>query len=264
MPYSPSRWTAGQDALAVEEDGLHHSTVAQAGRPGAGAEQAHHLAAALAGAVDEGIDALLREELSQGDASDLRRAHDGHHGDVGVAAQNVALDVLHRGPELPSDESAISGAVQHAALAHQAITGEAGGLLGDLAHGIHGIGENDDVSVGRDRERLLGDAGHDAGVGVHQVLAAHARLAGYAGRNDDDVRTGRVVPVVGAADPDIGADDGPGVRQVQGLALRETLDDIDEYDVADALLLEDLGHSAAGGARPDDGHLLAHVAPPTR
>src|SRR4030042_98407 len=122
------------------------------------------------------------------------------------------------GPQLPGDEGTEAGGPQTASLAHQADAREAGVLSGDLAHGVHGVGEDDDVGFRRNLERLLGHAGDDAGVRVHQVLAAHARLAGHAGGDDDDVGAGGALPVGGAADADIGADDGAGGGQVQGLA----------------------------------------------
>ena len=72
---------------------------------------------------------------------------------------------------------------------------------------------------------------HDLVVGVQQIVAAHAGFAGDAGGDDDDVGVGRVLIVVGASDVGVALFDGHGFEQVEALALRHTLDDVDEDDV---------------------------------
>ena len=70
----------------------------------------------------------------------------------------------------------------------------------DVAHRVERVGDDDEDGVGRDgRGADRDDAAHDAGVLGQQVVAAHARLAGQAGGDDDDVRAGRVGVVVRAA-----------------------------------------------------------------
>jgi hypothetical protein len=72
---------------------------------------------------------------------------------------------------------------------------------------------------------------HDFEVGVEQVIAAHAGLAGNARGDDDDVgvRCGGVV--VRANDVDVPFFDGHGFEQVEGFALGYAFNDIDEYDI---------------------------------
>ena len=98
---------------------------------------------------------------------------------------------------------------------------------------------------------------HDAGVLGQQVVAAHPRLAGEAGGHDDDVRAGGVGVVVRAGDPRIVADDRRGLGEVEALALRQPLDDVDEDDVGQAGLGDALGGRGADVAGADDGDLVA-------
>jgi hypothetical protein len=73
---------------------------------------------------------------------------------------------------------------------------------------------------------------HDAGVRVEQVLAAHARLARDAGRDDHDVRAGRVVVAVRAAHAGVPALDRRRLPLVEALALRHAFHDVDHDDFA--------------------------------
>ena len=97
----------------------------------------------------------------------------------------------------------------------------------------------------------------DAGVLGQQVVAAHPRLAGEAGGHDDDVRARRVGVVVRADDPGVVADDRRGLGEVEALALRQALDDVDEHDVGQAGLGDALGGRGADVAGADDGDLVA-------
>ena len=104
---------------------------------------------------------------------------------------------------------------------------------------------------------LLDDGPHDPGVLGEQVVAAHARLAGEAGGDDDDVGAGGVRVVVRAGDAGVVPDDGRGLGKVEALALRQPLDDVDEDDVGDARLRDALGGRRADVAGADDGDLVA-------
>ena len=55
------------------------------------------------------------------------------------------------------------------------------------------------IASGECATACLTTRAHDARVLGHQVVAAHARLPGEAGGDDDDVGAGRVGVVVGAA-----------------------------------------------------------------
>jgi len=94
--------------------------------------------------------------------------------------------------------------LQHAPLADEAVAGQGRGLPRYHTHGVHGVGELHDDGVGRLLESVLGYALDDAGVGVDEVLPAHARLAGHARGDDHDIGAGGVLPVVGADDAGVG------------------------------------------------------------
>ena len=90
---------------------------------------------------------------------------------------------------------------------------------------------------------------------VHEVVAAHARRARLAGGDDDHVGAGRLVVAVRADDARLEAEHGAHLVDVERLALREVLDDVDEDDlgVVAAGQLERAGRAHVAGA--DDGHL---------
>ena len=113
------------------------------------------------------------------------------------------------------------------------------------------------IASGEWRRRLLDDGADDPGVLGQQVVAAHARLAGQAGGDHDDVRAGRVGVVVRAGDPGVVADDRGGLGQVEALALRQPLDDVDQDDVGEAGLGDALRGRRADVAGTDDGDLVA-------
>ena len=69
-------------------------------------------------------------------------------------------------------------------------------LLRDVAHRVEQVGDDDQDRVRRVAHRLLDDGPDDPGVLGEQVVAAHARLAGAAGGDDDDVGAGGVRVVV--------------------------------------------------------------------
>ena len=97
----------------------------------------------------------------------------------------------------------------------------------------------------------------DPGVLGQEVVAAHARLAGQARGHDDDLAAGRVRVVVRAGHLGVVADDRGGLGEVERLALRQPLDDVDEDDVGEAGLDDPLGRGGADVAGADDGDLAA-------
>ena len=132
---------------------------------------------------------------------------------------------------------------------------EAAGLERHVAHRVERIGDDDDDRVRASARRLLDDRADDARVLGQQVVAAHARLAGEAGGDDDDVRAGRVGVVVRAGDLHVVAHDRRRLGQVERLALRQALDDVDQHDVRKACLRHSLGDGRADVAGADDGYL---------
>ena len=75
------------------------------------------------------------------------------------------------------------------------------------------------------------DGSDDPSIDSDQIVAAHPRLARNAGGDDHDIGTLDIGIVVGAADDGVVALDRRALDDVERLALRHTLDDIDEKDV---------------------------------
>ena len=102
-------------------------------------------------------------------------------------------------------------------------------------HRVERIGDADDESVGR----VLLDAGadrfHDLEIDAEQVVAAHAGLARDAGGDDDDVGAGDLGVGRGALELGVEALDGAGFGEVERLALRHAVDDVEQHDVAELL-----------------------------
>ena len=127
----------------------------------------------------------------------------------------------------------------------------------DVAHRVERVGDDDQDRVRRVAHRLLDDGPDDPGVLGEQIVAAHARLAGQAGRDDDDIGAGGVRVVVRSDHARVVPDDGGGLGKVEALALRQPLDDVDEDDVGDARLRDALGGRRADVAGADDRDLVA-------
>jgi hypothetical protein len=68
---------------------------------------------------------------------------------------------------------------------------------------------------------------HDFVIGIEQVVAAHAGLAGNSGGYDDNVGVGGVGVVVCAEDVGVALLDWHGFEQVESFALRDAFDDVD-------------------------------------
>ena len=113
------------------------------------------------------------------------------------------------------------------------------------------------IASGECCDGRLDDRADDPGVRRHQLVAAHARLARDPGRDDDDVRARGVGVVVRAGDPRIVSDDRSGLREVETLALRQAVDDVDEDDVGEAGLGDALRGRRADIPGADDGDLVA-------
>ena len=102
-------------------------------------------------------------------------------------------------------------------------------------------------------------ARHDAGVGVQEIVAAHARLAGNAGRDHHHVAAGRVVVVRRAGDAGVKIHDRAGLEKVQRLALGHVLGlgNVQEHHVAQFGCRTPMGGGRPDIACPDDRDLRA-------
>src|SRR5579862_1052099 len=250
---------ARKHALLVQHDRVDHLRRRRARRvPGGRAEQVDELAAALRGALDHRLDAVLGDELAQRDAADGGRAHHRDHL-VAVAAEHHRLHVLHRRAGLPRDERGEPGRVENARHAEHALFRPAGDVLRHVAHRVERLRDDDEDRVRALRDHLLGDGTDDLLVRRDEVVARHPRRAREARRDDDDRRACTLLIVVRADDVRLVAENGAHLVDVERLALRQAFLDVDEDDVRVVAGRQDLRARRAHIAGADDGDLPAHA-----
>ena len=104
-----------------------------------------------------------------------------------MAAEHEGGDVLDRNLEFLGEEMTEAGRVEDTGHADDLVVGQPAGVAQHHDHGIQGIGNADDEGLGAVLLDALADGLHDLGIDADQVVAAHARLAGDAGGNDDHV-----------------------------------------------------------------------------
>ncbi len=254
---------AGQQAALILQIALRHLDRGRSGsiESRAGLQQADDLRAAVAGALHDAVDLFLCRpahfhQFRHGDASDGGVVDQRHHG-IAMATQHKGVHVFDGDVEFLSQEQAEAGAVQHAGHADDLIGGQAASLLQDPDHSVQRVGNANDESVRAVRLDASADRAHDLGVNADQVVAAHARLTGNAGGDNDDIRTLQVGIVVGAAHRAVEAFDRRALRQVQRFALGQAIDDVEHDDVAQFLQADEVSQRAADIAGADESDLVA-------
>ena len=123
-------------------------------------------------------------------------------------------------------------------------------------HGVEGVGDADHEGVGGMLLDAVADRFHDLEVDADEVVAAHARLARHARRDDDHVRAGDIGVIVGAFIFGIEAVDGGGFGDVQTLALRNAFRDVEKHDIAKFLQADEMGERTADLASTDERDLM--------
>ena len=98
---------------------------------------------------------------------------------------------------------------------------------------------------------------HDLEVDAKQVVAAHAGLAGHAGGDDDDVCAGDRGIVARANQSRVDAFNRGRFGQIQRLALRHAIDDVEQDDVAKLFQRRQKRQCPANLPGPDQTYLLA-------
>ena len=104
-----------------------------------------------------------------------------------MTAQHECGDIFHRDVQFLGDEIAESRRIQHAGHADDFIGFKPGSLAQNTDHGVQRIGDADDKRVRAVLLNACSDRFHDLGIDTDQVVAAHARLAGDAGGDNDHV-----------------------------------------------------------------------------
>ncbi len=103
----------------------------------------------------------------------------------------------------------------------------------------------------------LADGPDDPGIDLDQIVAAHPGLARDAGGDDHDIGVGNLGVVVGAVDYRVVVLDRRALDDIERLALRHTLDDVDERDVAELFEPGEERQGAADLPGPDQRDLVA-------
>ena len=107
---------------------------------------------------------------------------------------------------------------------------------------------------------MLLDAGadglHHLQVDAQQVVAAHAGLARHAGGDDDDVGARYRLVRARAGEFCVEPFDRAGLGEVERLALRHAVDDVEQHDIAELLHRRQMGQRAADLTGADQGDLV--------
>jgi hypothetical protein len=174
-----------------------------------------------------------------------------------VAAEDEGGHVLDRNAQLVGQEVAEPRRVEHAGHADDHVGRQAAGLLQHPDHGVQRVRDADHEGVGTVLLDALAGGLHDLGVGVQEVVSAHARPARDAG--GDDHHVGALDRRVGVGAGHLGVEplDRRGLREVERLALGNALDDIEEGNVAQLLEAGQQCQSAADLPGADQRDLIA-------
>ena len=164
---------------------------------------------------------------------------------------------LHRHVEFVGDEVAEARRIEHAGHADDLVVRQAREFAQRPHHRVERVGDADDERVGGVGLDAFADGLHDLQVDAEQIVAAHARLAGDPGGDDDDVGARDVGIVVRAGDLGVKARDRANLRQVERLALRHAFDDVEQDDVAEFLLRGEQRQRPADIPGSDQCDLLA-------
>ena len=109
--------------------------------------------------------------------------------------------------------------------------------------------------------RVFLDAGadllHHLEVDAEQIVAAHAGLARHAGGDDAHRRALDRLVGIGAGEAGVEAFDRRGLGEVERLALRNALHDVEQDDVAQLLEADQMRQRAADLARADQCNLVS-------
>ena len=194
----------------------------------------HNLGAAVASALDDGVDALFGEQFSDWNAGDCGVADERDH-QVAVTAKNEAAHVLHAHLQFLGNEALETAGIQNPSHADDPFAVETRQFISSLHHRIQRVGDYDENRLRRVSNHILDHIGHDLEIGVQQIVAAHAGLSRKAGRDNHDVAVGCVGVVVRAGDVDVGSFNGKSLLQIQRLALRHAFDYIDHHHVGQFL-----------------------------
>src|SRR4029453_2068511 len=181
---------AGQDFLLVQQNSFDHLDNCRARSiPGAGPHELCDLCPAVCGPCDDGVDRGLVQQVRYWYSGNRRVSRQRHHR-VAVPSEHECVDIFNGDAQLFRNERAHSRRIEYTRHADDSLARKLTQLVNRLSHRIEGIGHRNDDAVGRIPGNLFGDLLHDFVVHVEQVVAAHARLPGYSGRDHDNIGAG--------------------------------------------------------------------------
>jgi hypothetical protein len=251
---------AGQDALAVQENGFHHFD--RRGRGGvvgaAGLEIPHDLGAAIARTCDDLLDSVRVHQIGQRNACYAAVPHQGNHG-IPMAAKHKSDDVRCGDIERLRYESAEAGGVEYAGHAHHTALRKAAGVVRNVAHGVKRVGDHEQDCVRRVLHCLFHGCLDDVVIGPQQVIAAHSRLARKTGGENHDIGVLRGPVIVAAGYLDVDPLDRAGLKDVEGLALRDAFQDIYHDNVGQSLPGQTDRATGTDISRSYNCDLLSHI-----
>src|ERR671932_921583 len=134
--------------------------------------------------------------------------------------------------------------------------------MGQVGHRVHRVVDDDNAGVRRGLDDLLDIRGCDVRIDLEQVFTAHAGLTGSARGQNDDIGVLGLGVVVGADDVDVESFDRSRFQEVKPLALRDTLDDVDQYDIRKLFGSDPMRTCRANETGANDSHFLAHSSSP--
>jgi len=135
---------AGQNLLLVFQDGFHHLHDGRGRRVirSARLQQVDDFGAAVARALDDGVNTLFGQQLRQRNAGHGRVARQRHHG-IAVAAEHQRVHVFHRYAQLLRHKRAHSRGIENPGHADHPMLRETADLVRRLRHGVHRIRHHD-------------------------------------------------------------------------------------------------------------------------
>ena len=174
-----------------------------------------------------------------------------------MAAEHERRDVFDRDVQRLGEKASHACRVEHAGHAHYAVFRKSRAAKRDLRHRVERIRNDDDKSVWRIFRDLIGDRADDVGIGLEQVVAAHAGLSRQAGGDDDDIGIRRLLVRIRTDELYVKTVDRSRLCEVERFALRRSLDDIHQNDVRKLFARDPMSGRRTDISRSDDRNLIS-------
>ena len=174
-----------------------------------------------------------------------------------MAAEHERRDILDRNLEFFRQEMPEARRIEHARHADHHVVRQPRKLTQRPDHRIERIGDANHERARRIGLDALAHCLHHLQVDTKQIVAAHPRLAGYPGRHDDYIGASYIGVIIGALQVHIEPFNGAALRQVERLALRHAVDDVEQHDIAERLGRGEVRQRAADVSSADQRNFVA-------